>query len=117
MNNKELGDIGENIAVKFLENKKYIILDRNFRAQSTEIDIIAKDKEELVFVEVKTRKSHKFGEAYEAVGEFKMKNIINTARAYIYKHNLYDTQIRFDIIEVYYNEKRINHIENAFTLA
>lgn len=117
MNNKNLGNFGEDLAAKFLEEKNYKILDRNYRALGTEIDIVAKDEDELCFVEVKTRRSHKFGEAYEAVNEIKMQNIIQTARAYIYKNNFYDTQIRFDIIEVYVNEGRINHIENAFTLA
>ncbi|WP_071026771.1 YraN family protein [Peptoniphilus raoultii] len=116
MNNKDLGNFGETLATKFLEDKNYKILDRNYRALGTEIDIIAKDKDELCFVEVKTRRSHKFGDAYEAVDEIKMQNIIQTARAYIYKNNLYDIQVRFDIIEVYIREGKINHIENAFSL-
>ncbi|EFK39449.1 putative TIGR00252 family protein, partial [Peptoniphilus sp. oral taxon 836 str. F0141] len=107
----------ESLATDFLQKKNYIILDRNYRALGTEIDIIAKDGEELVFVEVKTRRNHRFGEAYEAVTEFKMRNIIQTANVYIYKHELYNTQVRFDVIEVYINEKRINHIENAFILS
>ena len=117
MNNKELGNFGESLATDFLQKKNYIILDRNYRSLGTEIDIIAKDGEELVFVEVKTRRNHKFGEAYEAVTEFKMRNIIQTVNVYIYKHELYNTQVRFDVIEVYINEKRINHIENAFILS
>ncbi|MGI5948865.1 YraN family protein [Peptoniphilus sp.] len=117
MNNLYYGNIGEDIATKFLERKNYKILDRNYRALGNEIDIIARDKDEIVFVEVKTRNSHKYGEAYEAVDKFKMENIILTSRAYIERYSLYDIMIRYDIIEVYLMEKKINHIEGAFDLS
>lgn len=116
-NNKNLGDLGESIARKYLEKKGYLILDTNYRALQTEIDIVAKDLDELVFIEVKTRSSHKFGEAYEAVDEFKMQNIIRTSMSYIQKKNYYDLMVRYDIIEVYINEKKINHIKAAFDLS
>lgn len=117
MKNVFYGNLGEDIATRFLEKKSYKILDRNYRALGNEIDIIARDKDEIVFVEVKTRNSHKFGEAYEAVDKYKMENIILTSRAYIEKYSLYDIMIRYDIIEVYLKEKKINHIVGAFDLS
>lgn len=116
-NNKNLGDLGESIARKYLEKNGYLILDTNYRALGTEIDIVAKDLDELVFVEVKTRSSHRYGEAYEAVNEFKIKNIIQTSISYIEKNMYYDLMVRYDIIEVYINEKKINHIKSAFDLS
>ncbi len=117
MKNVFYGNLGEDIATRFLENKNYKILDRNYRALGNEIDIVARDKDEIVFVEVKTRNSHKFGEAYEAVDKYKMENIILTSKAYIEKYSLYDIMIRYDIIEVYLKEKKINHIIGAFDLS
>lgn len=114
MDNKSLGNFGESLATEFLKNNGYEILDRNYRRMGTEIDIIAKKDFLIVVVEVKTRRSRKFGNAYEAVDERKINNIIQTISYYILEKNLYDYQIRFDIIEVYSNEKVINHIENAF---
>ena len=111
------GNRGEDIATNFLKKKGYIILERNYRALGTEIDIIARDKDELVFVEVKSRNSRKYGDAYESVTEFKMQNIIQTATAYIMEKNLFDIMVRFDIIEIYFKEKEINHIESAFMLS
>lgn len=116
MDNLFYGNLGEDIATKFLIKRNYKILERNYIALGTEIDIIARDKDEIVFVEVKTRNSHKYGEAYEAVDEFKMKNIIKTARAYIERYSLYDIMIRFDIIEVYLRERKLNHIIAAFDI-
>ena len=111
------GNRGEDIATKFLEQKGYVILERNYWALGTEIDIIARDADELVFVEVKSRNSRKYGDAYEAVTEFKMQNIIQTATAYIMEKNLFDIMVRFDIIEIYFKEKEINHIASASMLS
>lgn len=116
MDNQSLGKYGEDAATKLVEEKGYIILERNYRALGTEIDIIAMNRGILVFIEVKTRTSRKYGNAYEAVNSFKMKNIINTSLSYIMKNNLESSQVRYDIIEVYVNENLINHIENAFEL-
>lgn len=116
-NNKYYGNMGEDIATRFIENKGYKILERNYRTLGTEIDIIARDKNELIFIEVKSRNSRKYGNASEAVTNFKMQNIIKTATAYIMEKSLYDIQVRFDIIEVYFKEKEINHIISAFMLS
>ena len=114
MNNIQKGKLGESIALQYLIKKKSNILETNYRIKSGEIDIIAKINEELVFIEVKSRNSIKFGYPSEAVNYNKIKKIINTAKYYILKNNLSDIPIRFDVIEVYLKDKKINHIVNAF---
>ncbi|CDZ74909.1 Hypothetical protein ING2D1G_0750 [Peptoniphilus sp. ING2-D1G] len=114
MNNKNIGNFGEEKSVDYLINKNYKILDRNYRALGKEIDIIAMDKNILVFIEVKTRNSKKFGNASEAVDYFKIKNIVTASLNYAVSKNLTEYQIRYDIIEYYIKEHHINHIENAF---
>ncbi|WP_141553398.1 YraN family protein [Peptoniphilus sp. oral taxon 386] len=114
MNNRNLGAIGESIATKFLEDKGYKILDKNYRALGTEIDIVALDGDILVFIEVKSRSSKKFGNAFEAVNGFKIQNIIRTSMSYIVSKQLDSFQVRYDVVEYYINENYINHIENAF---
>jgi len=114
MNNKEKGYLGEEIALKYLLKKGAQILYRNYRIKIGEIDIIAKIENELVFIEVKSRSNLKFGYPSEAVNYKKKHKICNVAQYYILENNLYNTPIRFDVIEVYFNDKKINHIINAF---
>jgi putative endonuclease len=110
------GRNGEEIAKEFLKNLKYMIIEQNFFCNFGEIDIIAKDKEEYVFVEVKTRKSNKYGSPSEAVTFFKKKHLCKTIEYYIMKNKLEKEFIRIDIIEIYfYDEEKytINHIKKA----
>lgn len=74
----EIGKLGEDLACKYLQNKGYKILERNFEAKQGEIDIIALDKEELVFIEVKTRSNILYGKPAEAVNEIKQNHLIKT---------------------------------------
>ena len=116
MNNTvEIGNFGEVEAEKYLISKGYEILEKKFRYQSAEIDIIAKQNNELVFIEVKTRKTNYFGEPEEFVTKAKQKLIIKAANAFICNNNL-DNESRFDIISILYNSKtyKINHIESAY---
>ena len=110
---KELGKIGEELAVEYLEKNKYQIIKRNFYCRQGEIDIIAKDKEEIVFIEVNTRSNINFGKPSEAVNHIKQKHIYKSAKYYLYKTNSLDMLIRFDVIEVLIEEGRfnINHIK------
>ena len=112
----EIGKVGEELAVKYLEGLEYTRVERNFIARQGEIDIIARDKEELVFIEVKTRTNMKFGKPIDAVNEPKQKHLIRTVKFYLYCKHLEDEFVRIDIIEVYlYNKRcRINHIKQAF---
>lgn len=88
MNKKELGDTGEKIARLYLEKNNYKIIETNFRCKQGEIDIIAKDIKELVFIEVKTRKSIKYGKPVDAVNYYKKNHIYKTAEYYIFKNNI-----------------------------
>jgi len=114
MNTKIVGDFGENIASKFVENKGYCIIARNYRVKSGEVDIIAMDSNVLVFIEVKTRKNSEFSFARESVNYKKQSRIKNVARSYIAENFLIYDHIRFDIIEIYTDKKHIQHFENAF---
>ena len=84
MNNKEKGALGENLAAQYLEKLGYKILERNWHFSRTgEIDIIALDRDALVFVEVKSRKSTAFGHPFEAIDEKKYNQVHSIARAYM----------------------------------
>ncbi len=98
--NKDLGDFGEEMASKFLVENGYEILERNFTVKGGEIDIICMDRGDLVFVEVKTRRSDKFGMPSEAIDRRKAEHIRFAAERY-FQNNPMDCNIRFDAIEVY----------------
>ena len=114
-----IGRNGEKIAARFLKKNGYKILSKNFHSAHGEIDIIAANKEFLVFVEVKARKDcaehfENYGRPSEAVTKTKQKHIVFTSRIYLEKHPT-EKDIRFDVIEVYLGKQpRICHIENAF---
>ena len=110
-----LGDKGESLAVDFLKKKNYQILKTNWRSGHKEIDIIAKDNEVLVIVEVKTRASDSFGQPSDFVNHKKHSHLFQAAEDYIYQKN-YSGEVRFDIISVLKkNEKwEVEHIEDAF---
>ena len=114
MNKDNIGFEGENIACNYLESAGCEILDRNFICNFGEIDIVAKENEEIVFIEVKTRTNKKYGNPSDAVDLNKINYIIKTAKYYIYINHLEKEFIRFDIIEIYiHNDKtEINQIKN-----
>ena len=114
MNNIQKGRAGEMIALKYLIDNKANSLETNYTINSGEIDIIAEINDELVFIEVKSRTNIKFGYPSEAVDCRKIRKIVNTAKYYILKNNLNNVPIRFDVIEIYLKDKKINHIVNAF---
>ena len=114
---KTLGQFGEDCAVKFLEAKGYTIITRNFRIRSAEIDIIARADDVIVFVEVKARSNIRYGLPVEAVTLRKQNKIIKAASVFLQDENFADCACRFDVVEIYFNNERveeINHIENAF---
>lgn len=119
MNNskKQVGDRGEDIAVDLLKSKDYKIIERNFRFGHGEIDIIAKDGEILVFIEVKTRKNLEFGQPEYAVTKNKQQQIRKISEAYLYEKKIMDVDCRIDVIAILLKKNlppQINHIENAF---
>lgn len=111
----ELGRIGENIIADYITKLGYKVVERNFACNQGEIDIIAKDKEELVFIEVKTRTDISYGEASEAVTDTKKRHLINSIKYYIYKQKLENQPIRIDVAEVYINKEKVkvNYIKQA----
>jgi putative endonuclease len=114
-NSQKLGKNGEQEAVKFLQKKGLTIVELNWRAGKLEIDIIAKDKEELVIVEVKTRGTNAFGEPEVFVNKRKQNNLIKAANAYIQKVD-FNGETRFDVIAITEEnfELSVKHIPNAF---
>ncbi len=114
----ELGKEGEQKALQMLQVKGYTILETNWRQQKDEVDIIAKDHDELVIVEVKTRSTDYFGNPEEAVTPRKARNLIRAAEAYIEINDL-DTDVRFDIVSIILTKEKmvINHIVDAFYAA
>lgn len=113
----KIGTFGENQAVQFLENRDYNIIARNFKCVQGEIDIIATKQEEIVFCEVKTRSNNSFGNPADAVDNYKQKHIWNAAEYYLYKNNLINSYVRFDILEVFVDggSVAINQIKNVFS--
>ena len=111
----ELGRIGENIIADYITKLGYKVVERNFECNQGEIDIIAKDKGELVFIEVKTRTDISYGEASEAVTNTKKRHLINSIKYYIYKQKLENQPIRIDVAEVYINKGKVkvNYIKQA----
>ena len=114
-----LGAWGEDQAADYLRMQGMKILERNFRTPVGEIDIIARNKNFLLFVEVKTRRGVAFGSPQEAVGERKQRQIVRTSQWYLQKHKCGKLQPRFDVVAVL-SEKNgtaiITHLADAFSL-
>jgi len=108
VSNKNTGNYGEDLAVKYLQKLGYKILKRNYLIRGGEIDIVAKDKEILVFVEVKTRYSHEFGDPAEAMTYFKMKALLKTTLFYLLQNKLENSPYRLDFISVDFSQDQKN---------
>jgi len=111
----DLGNFGEQLAIDYLVQNGFKILETNWVFQHKEIDIIAKKSPFIVFVEVKTRRTNYFGEPFTFVDRKKQNFIIKAANEYIIKNDI-EEEARFDIVSVLYSEKDedIKHIEDAF---
>lgn len=114
MDRKDIGKTGEKIAKKFLQQNGYTILEQNFQNRYGEIDIIAADKNDIVFIEVKTRKIDSIIPGELAVDRKKQLRIIRSALSYIKQKHLIHRNIRFDVISL--NGTEINLIKNAFEI-
>lgn len=119
MDRKLTGRWGEQSAAEYLKKKKYRIVGLNYSCRFGEIDVIAENREYIVFAEVKLRKDAEFAQAREFVTRSKQEKIIKAASIWL-SQNETDKQPRFDVIEIYAPEGirsgsiKINHIENAF---
>ena len=112
----DIGALGEQIALEYLLERKYQILETNWVCGHKEVDIIAKDGDTIVFVEVKTRHSTCLVEPEATVDVYKQRHLIWAANSFVNRYQ-YDNDVRFDIIAIVIdknNEKKIEHIEDAF---
>ena len=116
LNKVEYGRYGQEAAMKFLQAKGMVLLEANFSIPSGEIDLIMRDGEYIVFIEVKYRRNLQYGLPREAIGYRKQQKIKKIALYYIVRHNLQNQDFRFDAMELLEtsNGLDINHIENAF---
>lgn len=96
----QLGKEGEEKAAKFLQSKGYKIIERNFKKRYGDIDIVAKDRDTLVFIEVKTRTSNLFGSGLEAITPWKIRALIRSAQFYKLKHPELPDRLRIDVVAV-----------------
>lgn len=108
MTKLQTGNYGEELACKFLKKNGYQILERNYRIRGGEIDIVAREKETLVFVEVKTRYSHEYGLPEESITPWKIKALLKTARFYIQKIKWGEKEYRLDFVSVDFADSREN---------
>ena len=110
---KDFGNSGEDIAVQYLEKQGHLILERNFYCKQGEIDIITKDKNEIVFIEVKSRSSTEYGLPSESVTKQKIQHLYKTARYFLYKNKMLNEFVRFDVVEILIKSGKfnINHIK------
>ncbi len=111
MSTLPIGKHGEDLACKYLEQNGYKILERNYRIRGGEIDIVAKDGEYLVFVEVKTRWSHEFGLPAESVTGWKIRHLLKAANFYLMKINWGDGPYRLDFVSIDYANSSTPKIE------
>ena len=111
----ELGKSGEETAYNFLINKGFTILEKNWRHNKDEVDLIARQGDYLVIIEVKTRSTFYFGEPQIFVNKKKQGFMIRAANAYILKNDIH-LETRFDIISIVQSGDRVSikHIEDAF---
>ncbi|MEP7198653.1 MAG: YraN family protein [Chloroflexota bacterium] len=114
---RQLGDAGEELAVRALQARGLIIVARNYRCTAGEMDVIARDGDALVFVEVKTRRGDQFGTAAEAVNARKQQKLIDVAETYLQAKQLDDVDWRIDVVAVEMDARgkllRVEVIENA----
>ncbi len=117
MKRKAVGELGEKIAKEYLQKKRYQIIETNFRCREGEIDIIARDKDYLVFVEVRTKKGYGFGTPEESITTAKKEKLISLAFAYLQTHRKSPSLWRFDVVAIELNQEgqpsRIELIQNA----
>ena len=112
MNKRQIGSIGEDMAVEFLKSRGVKILERNYQNRFGEIDIIGMEDNTLLFIEVKYRKNESFGYPLEAVGFAKREKIRKMARIFLNENRYYRYNIRFDCIGIIGSQ--IEWIKGAF---
>ena len=116
MNRKSIGDDAESLACRFLKRRGMQLLARNFHCRRGEIDLIMRDGDSLVFVEVRYRRNLDFGRAAESVSRMKQNRIIHCARYYMQAHDSWNEPARFDVVSIEgrMDDLKINWLRNAF---
>ncbi len=115
----ELGKKGEDTAERYLIQQGYKIIERNYHSQQGEVDIIARDGQFLVFVEVKSYSFRSYGSPVGAVRKNKKQSIIHAAETYLYRNKIRDTYCRFDVLTIYRRidgSRAIELYKNAFMI-
>ena len=112
-----LGKWGEDTAVRFLKNKGYLVLETNYRCRWGEIDIVAVEEGQLVFVEVRTRRGNEFGTPEESITPAKSRRLMVTAQIYLKEHGQEELDWRVDVIAIHLGSRRrlerVEHIRHA----
>lgn len=113
---RSVGLRGEELALSFLSGLGYHLLEKNYRCRLGEIDLIMKDGRNLVFIEVKTRRSTRYGAPQEAVGPLKQAKIRKLARFYLMTKGIEEEQVRFDVVAIRFGEGKhqIEHLKGVF---
>jgi putative endonuclease len=107
---KTIGKLGEEAAKQYLEDMGYKIIEINYRDSLGEIDLIGFDNNVLAFIEVKTRRSTRYGTPREAVDEIKQRKLTRVARSYLARNRILYKQIRFDVVEVIAQSSEVRQI-------
>ena len=114
MSNVAKGKLGEEMALCFLQQQGFRLLKRNYRAGHKEIDLVMRQGDTIVFIEVKARNSTAYGTPAEAVGFRKQRNLLEAAQTFLAQNGYYETSARFDVVEVDLGKGLVRHIPNAF---
>jgi putative endonuclease len=116
VNKRREGSRGEKLAAEHLERNGYRIIERNYRFDRGEIDLIAEDGDELVFIEVKSRRSDAFGPPEDAITPQKQEQIKRVAEGYLFERQIEERACRFDVVAITFNHGKadIRVIRNAF---
>lgn len=116
--NKDIGSFGEDLSINYLIDNGYYILEKNYRNKIGEIDIICKKNNLLIFIEVKSRYTNDYGFPIESVTYYKRRKIIKVSMLYVILNKYNNFNIRYDVIEVFFNKNNelfnINHTTDAF---
>lgn len=115
---KQRGDLGEDAAARYLEQRGFRVLERNWRFRQWELDLVCRDGDTLVFVEVKTRSANTMGTPADGLNRKKQARLVKAASQYLTKNDLWDEPCRFDLAAVVDTGKSmdVEHMENAFDL-
>lgn len=116
-NNRQKGENAEDLAASYLESKDYRILERNYFFEQSEVDIVAFDGYQIIFVEVKMRSGLNYGHPEDAVTDEKIRHIFKASEAWLYERKMEGARVRFDVISILQPKGEapdIKHYENAF---